>query len=170
MKSSPQPSPASVSAPIKRASEFAGVGCALQGFGLLAPVVGILFGGPIGFGVGCVVCVILLLLGSSKSIRLLCGHCGNPVFGKGVKICPACKGKLHWKGTNWWLVLVGVGACLALLIFFGKGVPEMPDNVSPGCIRSVGGAGLHQACKKGSLPPAFTRPHDLPTVPQALRS
>lgn len=70
--------------------EFAGVGCAIQGAGLLAPAVGSL-AGIIGVTIGLFVMVALLLVGSAKSKRWLCGSCRNPLASKEVRICPACR-------------------------------------------------------------------------------
>lgn len=66
-------------------TEFAGTGCLLQGFGLL-----LLFFFPIGTiaGVG------LLLYGSIKSTKLICGACGNRIE-KTANLCPTCKAALE---------------------------------------------------------------------------
>jgi len=69
---------------IKRASEFAGLGCAIQGLGLLIIIVG--FWNPILWIVG----IILLLVGSAKSMHYVCGNCRNSLDSKHVTICPAC--------------------------------------------------------------------------------
>lgn len=72
----------------KRGSEFVGVGCLLQGLGLLiilgsfATGPGILLGIPLG--------IILLVAGGRKAIIWRCGHCGNRLADKKVKICPTC--------------------------------------------------------------------------------
>ena len=81
---------------MKHHSEFFGSGCLLQGVGLLAPVVG-LVAGPLGFLVGLVICVALLIAGSQKAVKLLCGHCGNRLDNKHVTLCPSCKGKVFYK-------------------------------------------------------------------------
>lgn len=65
----------------KKKGEFAGVGCVIQFIGLC-----LLFVFPIGtiFGVA------LLAYGGMKSIKLICGECGNSVE-KTSKLCPHCK-------------------------------------------------------------------------------
>jgi hypothetical protein len=99
-----------------------GVGCVIQGFGLLLPVAGFLVMGPLGLLLGGAACVILLLLGSSKSIRFVCGHCANPVYGQNVKVCPACGGALHKKGVNWLFVAIVVGVCLTGIALWVDGI------------------------------------------------
>lgn len=69
---------------VQRASEFAGIGCAIQGLGLLTILIGIW--SPILWLVG----ILLLLVGSAKSIHYVCGHCRNRLDSKRVTICPAC--------------------------------------------------------------------------------
>lgn len=65
----------------KHKSEFAGIGCVIQGLGLV-----LLFFFPIGTIIGAV----LLLVGSTMSIKLICSSCGN-IVEKTAKICPTCK-------------------------------------------------------------------------------
>ena len=80
-----------------RKSDFAGVGCALQALGLLMPfILGALLGpfGPAGFVIGIVAGLVLLLVGSRKSIKWVCSACGNRLEGRKVKICPVCHSKL----------------------------------------------------------------------------
>jgi hypothetical protein len=73
--------------------DFAGAGCAIQGLGLLAPVVGLL-AGPVGFTAGLLVMVALFIVGSAKSKRWICGNCRNPLADKGVRMCPTCRADL----------------------------------------------------------------------------
>lgn len=76
--------PQIIKAKLKRKSEFAGTGCVLQGLGLV-----LLFFFPIGTIIG----VVLLLVGSSKSVFWACSNCGNRL-NRGVKQCPACTAQL----------------------------------------------------------------------------
>lgn len=76
-------------ATIKRRTEFAGTGAAIQGLGLLAPFVGALAGPP-GIGLGLIVAVIMLVWGSGKSMRWVCSACGNTVPDRRVTVCAAC--------------------------------------------------------------------------------
>lgn len=71
---------------IKRKTEFAGSGCAIQGIGLL-----LLLWWPIGtvMGLG------LLIYGSIKSGYFVCGQCGNRIADKDVRMCPVCKSGLR---------------------------------------------------------------------------
>lgn len=79
----------------ERKSEFAGVGCVIQGLGLLSPfVLGALLG-AVGAVIGVIMLVALFFLGSAKSSRWVCGHCKNPIASKDVQICPVCKANLQ---------------------------------------------------------------------------
>lgn len=73
--------------------EFAGAGCAIQGLGLLAPLLGLLAGAA-GFVIGLLAMFALLILGSVKSKRWICGNCKNPLADKGVRMCPTCRADL----------------------------------------------------------------------------
>lgn len=78
----------------ERVSSFAGVGCAIQAFGLAAPVVlYVLFQEP-GAIIGIVVMIGLFVKGSSMAVNWRCGHCRNPLASKDVMLCPVCKVKL----------------------------------------------------------------------------
>ncbi len=74
-----------------RKTEFAGVGCLIQGCALLAPVLGGALLGSLGVTIGIVAAIPLFLIGSSKSAVWTCSECRNPVAGKQVKVCPACQ-------------------------------------------------------------------------------
>jgi len=83
-----------VNAVRERKSELIGVGCFVQGFGLLAPFV---LGALLGFAgavIGTVVLVLLLLVGSRMALKWRCGSCKNPIAGKDVQICPVCRANL----------------------------------------------------------------------------
>jgi rubrerythrin len=73
-------------ASIKRKNEMAGVGCAIQGIGLA-----LLLWWPIGTILG----LVLLVYGSMRACYYVCGHCGNRIADKGVKMCPVCKSVLE---------------------------------------------------------------------------
>jgi hypothetical protein len=93
---------------IKQSTEFTGTGCVLQGVGLMAGLLGFAMG-PIGMVFGLGVALLLIVEGSNKSKRLLCGHCGNRVDNKTVTLCPACRSALTYKGT-------GPGAVIFLVV------------------------------------------------------
>ncbi len=86
-----KPKEEQIKAQIKTKTETAGVGCLIQGFGLLIIPAGFLFG----FGMGLIVTVplgiVLLIIGSRKSSYPVCSNCGNKLTGKDVSVCPACK-------------------------------------------------------------------------------
>ncbi len=87
-------------------TEFSGFGCVIQGFGLLAPVAGFLLGGYDGLAMGCVVLLVLLVAGSMKSRRWVCGACGNPLYSNAVTLCPSCRNPVRYEPSLWpWLVL-----------------------------------------------------------------
>ena len=75
-------------------TEFAGVGCLLQGLGILAPIVLGIFAGTVGLGIGLVLFLVLFFFGSSKSKKWRCGNCKNPLPGDEVSACPVCKARL----------------------------------------------------------------------------
>lgn len=75
--------------------ETVGVGCFIQGAGLLAPIILGFFAGIIGIIIGLVIGIILFLVGSAKSKKWICSNCKNPLADKDVKLCPACKAQLE---------------------------------------------------------------------------
>lgn len=90
----------------ERVSHIMGVGCLIQGLGLLSPfvcawlfgIVGMMFGvgGGVMFGVvggvlGVVLLVILFFVGSAQATSWRCGACKNPLASQDVTICPVCK-------------------------------------------------------------------------------
>jgi hypothetical protein len=81
MESLSSSEPKSVVGKKKTKYEFAGVGALVQLVGLVA-----LWFFPIGTFVG----VVLLIIGSAMSKKILCGECGNKVD-KDSKMCPHCK-------------------------------------------------------------------------------
>ena len=93
--STPQPPPIppspQIKASIKKASSVVGVGCLLQGLGVICLVLaaatyktGI---GPIIFGI---LGLWLLFYGSRKAIWFECSACGGKLSRKSVTICPHC--------------------------------------------------------------------------------
>lgn len=84
---------------IRKASAFAGVGCLVQGFGILAFVVSAiiplwLFGGWM-VGALVVIAIALFLWGSALSNKLVCSACGTKLLDKTVTICPGCRSSLE---------------------------------------------------------------------------
>ena len=77
-------------AKLKRKGEMTGIGCAVQGLGLLVGFAGI-FLGPVGWIVGGGLALLLLLVGGRMVLKWVCGDCGNPVADKGVRMCPTCR-------------------------------------------------------------------------------
>lgn len=79
----------------KRRSSFAGMGCALQGLGLVSlaaavftsfTIVGGIFFGVLGLW--------LLVYGSSKTTWYECSDCGTVLSRKRLKKCPGCREEL----------------------------------------------------------------------------
>ena len=76
-------------------SEVAGVGCVIQGLGLIAPfVLGALLG-VFGAVIGVVLLLVLFSLGSTKATKWICGNCKNPIASKEVTVCAACRAQLE---------------------------------------------------------------------------
>lgn len=79
---------------LKKRSETFGEGCAIQGFGFLG---GLLLMGLIpvlGWIVGPIFIIGMLIHGSRKATKWICGDCGNNVAGPDVRVCPACRAHL----------------------------------------------------------------------------
>jgi hypothetical protein len=84
-----------VTAKREKKSEIAGVGCVIQGLGLIAPfVLGALLG-IVGGVIGVVLLLVLFFLGSAKATKWTCGNCNNPIASKDVTVCAACRAQLH---------------------------------------------------------------------------
>ena len=98
---SPPPPPTTQSAPVKpsirRASSVAGIGCLLQGLGVvclsfaLLSLFSIKGGAVIGFPVFGLIGLWLLFYGSRKATWLECSACGGKLSHRRVTICPHCK-------------------------------------------------------------------------------
>lgn len=81
---------APVQARIQRRSSFVGTGCFIQALGLILGGI-IAFTIPvIGWVIGLLLAVGLLINGSNKSVKLECSNCHNPIANVRVKLCPAC--------------------------------------------------------------------------------
>ncbi|MBN2542593.1 hypothetical protein JXI42_06970 [bacterium] len=80
---------------IQRKHSLIGVGCWIQGLGLLLFVAAVWLRGLVGIIVAFVILVALFVVGSRLSYQHICSNCGNRVPGKYVKICPVCKEKLE---------------------------------------------------------------------------
>jgi len=79
----------------EKRSEIAGVGCVIQGLGILAPfILGALLG-VFGALVGLILLVVLFFVGSAKSRKWICGNCKNPIASKEVTVCGACRAQLE---------------------------------------------------------------------------
>jgi hypothetical protein len=75
----------------KKKSELVGVGCLVQGAGLLSPFVLYEVVGTIGIVAGVVLMVVLLLIGSRMALKWICPACANPLASKDVMVCPSCQ-------------------------------------------------------------------------------
>ena len=75
---------------VKR-SEFLGVGCIVQGLGLVIALASLLlfFIHPLLTVAGLIPALIVLHIGSKASQRHICGHCGNRVEHTSY-VCPTC--------------------------------------------------------------------------------
>jgi hypothetical protein len=70
--------------------EMAGIGCVVQGFGLVF-LIGGFFGGSMGIMLGIFIGLMLLVAGSQLSKKTICSACGNKVPEKTSLMCPTCK-------------------------------------------------------------------------------
>lgn len=75
----------------KKNSELVGVGCLIQGIGLLSPFVLYEVIGIMGIVVGLLLMVVLLLIGSRMALKWTCPVCANPLASKDVMVCPSCQ-------------------------------------------------------------------------------
>lgn len=78
-----------------RASEFVGVGCFIQGVGILCPFVGFMFAWVPGAVFGLLAGLGLLLAGGRKAIVWKCGACMNRLSDGDIRVCPVCKASLR---------------------------------------------------------------------------
>jgi predicted phage tail protein len=78
----------------EKQSEFIGVGCVIQGLGLLAPFVLGAILGIFGVVVGVLLLVVLFFVGSARATKWICGNCRNPLASKEVTVCAACRAQL----------------------------------------------------------------------------
>lgn len=76
---------------IQRRSSFVGTGCLVQALGLIGgaalfwmvPVVGWVLGPLLGLA--------LLIAGGRMAVQLECSNCHNPIANNRVRLCPACR-------------------------------------------------------------------------------
>ena len=78
----------------ERKTSFVGLGCFIQGAGLLAPFLLGAFMGTTGAVIGIVMALILFFVGSAKSSTWRCGNCKNPLADADVRMCPVCKAQI----------------------------------------------------------------------------
>lgn len=83
-----------VQAKVVRKSDMAGMGCLVQGLGLVLGVVLFVFIPVIGWVLGPLVGVGMLAAGSQMALKWECSSCRNPVASKRVKVCPTCHARL----------------------------------------------------------------------------
>ena len=89
-------SPTGVEAPAKsrlkpkKTTEMVGIGCVVQGLGLVMPFLGYTIAGVTGAVVGIFLLIPLLIIGGRQAIKWICPNCNNPIASKQVKVCPAC--------------------------------------------------------------------------------
>lgn len=87
----------------EQVGSFIGVGCFLQGLGLLSPFIGYAVGswalgvlaGIIGAVIGLFMLLVLLVVGSRKALSYRCGNCKNPLASAAVKLCPVCRAQMR---------------------------------------------------------------------------
>ena len=75
----------------KKKSELVGIGCLVQGVGLLSPFILYEVIGSMGIAVGLVLMIVLLLIGSRMALKWICPECKNPLASKDVMVCPSCR-------------------------------------------------------------------------------
>jgi len=84
-----------ISARREKNFDISGVGCLIQGLGLLAPIVISVFLGFIGGAIGVILLVVMFFIGSAKSTKWICGNCKNPIDSKEVTVCATCGAHLE---------------------------------------------------------------------------
>ena len=92
--SQPYPPPTAAQPPVEaylvRRKEFLGVGCVVQGLGLLLPVGGFFVRGLTGAGIGFLLALPFLLWGGRLAMPWACGACGTKVKDRNVTVCSTC--------------------------------------------------------------------------------
>ena len=74
---------------------FIGVGCLVQGLGLIGFfVLAALFGFPVGLLLGLVAMLVLMIVGRVVGTEWSCSACGNRLAGENVTTCPVCRATL----------------------------------------------------------------------------
>lgn len=82
--------PQRIDAKVRRRSILLGSGCLVQGVGLLVGGALIIAVPVVGWVLGPIVILGLLLVGSNMATVYECGNCRNPVASRRVKLCPTC--------------------------------------------------------------------------------
>ena len=85
------PEPRMVLAEIIHKTEVAGIGCLIQGIGLLTLPAGLLFGWGTGLILSIPLGILLLVYGSIQARFFVCSNCGTKLFDDSVHVCPSCK-------------------------------------------------------------------------------
>lgn len=80
---------------LQKRGSFAGTGCLIQAFGLVVGLLLVIFIPVVGWVLGPLAAIALLINGSQKSIKWECGNCHNPVASGRVNRCPSCGITLH---------------------------------------------------------------------------
>lgn len=75
---------------IQQRGSFVGTGCLVQALGLILGVTLTAVIPLIGWLIGLVVAVGMLISGGRMAIKYECSNCHNPIASKRVKLCPAC--------------------------------------------------------------------------------
>lgn len=79
---------------VQRRNSFSGTGCLIQGFGLLLGVVLFVLLPVIGWVLGPLVALGMLIAGSHMATSYECSVCRNPVASRRVRLCPTCHATL----------------------------------------------------------------------------
>lgn len=82
---------ANKAARVRRRGSLVGGGCAIQGLGILLGALLLFMIPVVGWVLGPIVTLGMLMYGSRKAISYECSACKNPVASKRVLICPACQ-------------------------------------------------------------------------------
>jgi hypothetical protein len=75
--------------------DISGVGCVIQGLGLLAPFAISVFLGFIGGAIGMILLVVMFFIGAAKHTKWICSNCKNPVDSEEVALCASCGAHLE---------------------------------------------------------------------------
>lgn len=84
------PSKEPVKASIQKRGSFAGTGCLVQGAGIALGIAIFALIPFVGWALGPLVALGLLVAGSRMAVHFECSVCRNPVASKRVRLCPTC--------------------------------------------------------------------------------